>query len=137
MDALTVDRAVPVRGTQIKKKVDLEIRPQTRSKTTREEGREEGARRETGGDSFAKPTSHRDRPMTPPAVQDRDRTSGSDGLCRWVVMHAFGRRMRIERNGRDSPPPLPPLKGKKIRRSLSFAHLTSPAAAGRRSGHYR
>ncbi len=41
MDSLTVDRAVPVRSTQIKKEeVELEIRPQTRSKTTREEGRE-------------------------------------------------------------------------------------------------
>jgi hypothetical protein len=40
MDALTVDRAVPVRSTQIKKEVELEIRPQTRLKTTREEGRE-------------------------------------------------------------------------------------------------
>jgi hypothetical protein len=35
-----LDRAVPVRSKQIKKEVELEIRPQKRSKTTREEGRE-------------------------------------------------------------------------------------------------
>lgn len=88
MDALTVDRAVPVRSTQIKKEVELEIRPADTIEDyarRREGGTKEGARRETGGDSFAKPTCHNDRPMTPPPVQDRDRTSGSDGLCRWVV----------------------------------------------------
>jgi hypothetical protein len=49
MDALTVDRAVPVRSTQIKREVELEIRPADTIEDyarRREGGTKEGARRE-------------------------------------------------------------------------------------------